>query len=298
MLIPILKAVRGLAAAVVIAFGLATAPPLLAQTGGAAALNADPRTTVVATVGSETVYLVEILEMAQQLPEQYRSLPLSTVYPELLRRAVNARLIAAAGRAAGYADDERVTERLREIEGQIIAEVYLREKISEGITEDMLRDAYAARNASVGDGDEVKAHHILLETEDDAYAVIDDLVNGSDFADLATERSTGPSAASGGDLGWFGANQMVPEFSDAAFSLAPGEFTTEPVKTQFGWHVILVEDRRETESPSFEDVRSQLATEVSQTLLSDLLQDLRRDKAMTLYNYDGGPFQAPPDARN
>jgi peptidyl-prolyl cis-trans isomerase C len=106
--------------------------------------------------------------------------------------------------------------------------------------------------------EQIKARHILVETEDKAKGVIADLKKGGDFAALARERSTGPSASDGGKLGFFGRGQMVPAFEAAAFKLKKGAFTEIPVKTQFGWHVILVEDRKKSEAPSFEDVEKYL----------------------------------------
>jgi peptidyl-prolyl cis-trans isomerase C len=254
----------------------------------------DSTITVVATVGEETVYLAEILQMAQRLPEQYKKLPLPTVYPGLLQRAINARLIASAGRAAGYAENAQVKKRLRDAESQIISEIFLIETVRDRITEEAVRKSYEERKASFAGGDQVKARHILLETEEVAREVIAEMVKGGDFAGLAAKHSTGPSAASGGDLGWFAEGQMVPEFSTAAFALAPGEFTTEPVKTQFGWHVILVEDRKTAEAPPFEQARQQLASDMSERILREMLEALRKETKVEQFNFDGGPMPQAP----
>ena len=292
----ILKLACAAVAVFVTMAGTAVPVAVMAQTQSQAAPDqiADPETTVVAKVGSETVYLVEVLRMAEQLPEQYRRLPLSTVYPNLLQRAVDARLVARAGRKAGYAEHALVKERLRVVEGQIISEVYLKERIGDAITEEMLQEAYTKRNQGQSGGEELKARHVLVDSEAEAREIIGELEGGADFATLASERSTGPSATSGGDLGWFGREQMVPEFSDAAFSLESGRFTSEPVKTQFGWHVILVEDRRETAPPSFDEMRQQLAGQLSQERLIAMLEDLRTQDDVTLFSYDGSPLTVAP----
>ena len=254
----------------------------------------DPTITVVATVGEETVYLAEILQMAQRLPEQYKKLPLPAVYPSLLQRAIDARLIATAGRAAGYAENTQVKKRLHDAESQIISEIFLTEAVGDRITDEALRKRYEERKASFAGGDQVKARHILLETEEVAREVIAEMAKGGDFAALAAKHSTGPSATSGGDLGWFAEGQMVPEFSAAAFALAPGELTTEPVKTQFGWHVILVEDRKTGEAPPFEQARQQLASDMSQTILREMLEVLRKETKVEQFNFDGGPMPQAP----
>lgn len=122
---------------------------------------------------------------------------------------------------------------------------------------------------------EYKARHILLETQGEAIAVISDLEGGSDFAELAKEKSTGPSGPSGGDLGWFPPEQMVAEFSSAVVALGDGEFTKAPVQTQFGWHVILREDSRESPPPPFDSVTDVLKQQVEQQKLRDYIAGLR-----------------------
>jgi peptidyl-prolyl cis-trans isomerase C len=291
----IAKTARVRLAIAAIAASLFVPHHLAAQTGAQPqGVLPDSTTTVVATVGEETVYLAEILQMAQRLPEQYKKLPLPTVYPGLLQRAINARLIASAGRAAGYAKNTQVKKRMRDAESQIISEIFLIETVRDRITEEAVRKSYEERKASFAGGDQVKARHILLETEEVAREVIAEMVKGGDFAGLATKHSTGPSAASGGDLGWFAEGQMVPEFSTAAFALAPGEFTTEPVKTQFGWHVILVEDRKTAEAPPFEQARQQLASDMSERILREMLEALRKETKVEQFNFDGGPMPQAP----
>lgn len=284
--------------------GLMFSNPILAQTGGQPAAAPgqlpDPTKTVVARIAGEEILLIEILRMAERLPDQYKQLPLPAVYPSLLQRAIDARLVAAAGRAAGYADNDEVKRRLRDAESQIISEIYLTSTVSEKVTEDALRAEYEKRKDTMSGGDQVSARHILLESEEDARAVIAELDKGGDFAALASDKSTGPSAASGGDLGWFGKGQMVPEFSDAAFALDPGTYTKEPVQTQFGWHVILVEDRKAGEAPPFEQARQQLSSDLSGQILQEMLSDLRAKTEVERYNFDGGPMPetAPAAPKN
>ncbi|MDG2284159.1 MAG: peptidylprolyl isomerase [Alphaproteobacteria bacterium] len=278
--------------------GLLLAGPALAQTGTQPSATPtqlpDPMKTVVARVMGEEIFLAEILRMAERLPEQYKKLPLPAVYPSLLQRSIDARLVAAAGYAAGYADNEEVKNRLKAAESQIISEIYLTDAVGKRITEDALREEYERRKAKMTGGDQIKARHILLESEEDARAVIEELNKGGDFGELAADKSTGPSASNGGDLGWFGEGQMVPEFSEAAFGMEPGNFTTEPVKTQFGWHVILVEDRKASEPPTFEQTRQQLSSEMSGTILQEMLGGLREKTEVERFNFDGGPMPEGP----
>ncbi len=122
---------------------------------------------------------------------------------------------------------------------------------------------------SVSPEKQLKARHILVKTEDEAKEIIKELEGGADFAELAKAKSTGPSGTKGGDLGTFGKGQMVPEFEAAAFALEVGEFSKEPVKTQFGFHVIKVEDKLDQPLPTFEEAREQLR----QLLLTEAYAD-------------------------
>ncbi len=122
---------------------------------------------------------------------------------------------------------------------------------------------------------EYKARHILLKTKEDAEKVITELDMGGDFAELAKNKSTGPSSKQGGDLGWFAPQQMVPEFSSALLQLKKGKYTKEPVQTKFGWHVIKLEDTRNAEPPKFDDVKQRLKQNVEQQRLSDYIKTLR-----------------------
>ena len=122
---------------------------------------------------------------------------------------------------------------------------------------------------------EFKARHILVETQGEATALIGELEGGADFAELAQENSPGPSASTGGDLGWFPPDRMVAEFSAAVQQLQDGEFTKEPVQTQFGWHVILREDSREATPPTFESLSNALRQQVEQQKLQSYLESLR-----------------------
>lgn len=123
---------------------------------------------------------------------------------------------------------------------------------------------------------EYKARHILVDTQGEAQDIIGELEGGADFAELATEKSTGPSGPSGGDLGWFSADRMVPEFSQAVMALEDGAYTQDSVRTQFGWHVILREDSRESTPPPFESMRDVLKQRVEGQKLQDFLKSLRK----------------------
>tara|TARA_E500000305_G_scaffold29739_1_gene22702 strand:+ start:3875 stop:4765 length:891 start_codon:yes stop_codon:yes gene_type:complete len=252
----------------------------------------DPATTIVATVDGEPVYLSEILLQIQQLPQQYQQAPMEQIYPPMLDRVIDSRLIAKAAREAGIQDRAEVKARVEQAESGIISEVYMTDIVKDAVDEDALRKRYEETIKGDADaGEEVKARHILVANEDDAKAIIEELKKGADFAKLAAEKSTGPSGSSGGDLGYFTADAMVPEFSEAAFAMKVGEFTEAPVQTQFGWHVIKVEDRRAVQPPSFEQVQPQLAQDMTREILTKAVEELRSGVDIKRFGPDGSPLQ-------
>jgi len=181
------------------------------------------------------------------------------------------------------------------LEEQVLQRVLLERQINEQITETALREAYDKMIADAVTAEQINARHILVESEADAKQVIEELNGGADFAELAKTKSTGPSGPKGGDLGYFEKGQMVPEFSEAAFALKIGEFTKEPVKTQFGWHVIKLEDRRTAEPPSFEASQDQLKAQLSQQIGSVYIKGLRETATIERFKMDGTPEEVKPE---
>ena len=201
-----------------------------------------------------------------QTPEQRRARALSDI--------IGVRALAAKGEEAGLANAD-LDRRVAFLRDRELHNAYLTQTIEPSITEALLRERYEQEVGRSEPVEEIRARHILLESEEDARAVIEELEGGADFAELARARSTGPSATTGGDLGYFGPGQMVPAFDAAARALAPGEFSPEPVQTQFGFHVIKVEDTRKLEPPAFEQVREQVRELVTRERYIETLRDAR-----------------------
>jgi len=225
-------------------------------------------------VNGEEIRASEVMAMAQQLPPQYQA-QLPQIFPALVDRVIDMRLISAAASESGLADDPEVQAIVAAAEADAIRQVFLQRQIAEATTEAAVEAEYQSYVIENPPATEIKARHILLESEEDAEAVIAELDGGADFATLAKERSTGPSGPNGGDLGFFGEGQMVESFSNAAFALEPGTYTKEPVETQFGWHVILVEETRETVPPSLEEVRDELNQRIARRKVEGVLAGLR-----------------------
>lgn len=180
--------------------------------------------------------------------------------------------------ADALADDGRVKAQIelqtRSILAQAVASEFLKNNAA---TEEEMVAAYNEQ-LKANPPLEFKARHILVETQGEALALITELDGGADFAELAKEKSTGPSGPNGGDLGWFGPNQMVAPFSEAVAALDNGAYSKSPVQTQFGWHVILREDSRQSTPPTLESVRDVVKQRVEQQKLQDYLAQLRESK--------------------
>ena len=232
---------------------------------------------VLATVNGEEILESEVRATQQGLPQQYRQLPFEMLKPMLVDREINQRLLMLAGQDAGLADDEEVKNQLAALERRLVAETYLERAIAEKVTDDAIKAHYDEFIKTNEPEPQVHARHILLENEEDAKAVIAELDDGADFVELAKEKSTGPSGPNGGDLGFFNKGDMVAPFAEAAFAMEPGTYSKEPVQTQFGWHVILVEEKKDGVQQSLEEIRQQMEAEVTQQAVQDLIEELRSD---------------------
>jgi peptidyl-prolyl cis-trans isomerase C len=183
---------------------------------------------------------------------------------------------------AGIADNPEVAFQLKMQESELLARSLMREKFANiSFTDEELLEAYNQQMANT-DTHEYKARHILLKSEDEAQAVIEALRNGADFVTLAQERSTGPSGPNGGDLGWFKASRMVPPFADAVKSMNKGDVSVAPVQTDFGYHVIKLEDMREIEQPDFESIREQVQQNLIKQAINDYINGIRDNAVIVI----------------
>lgn len=231
--------------------------------------TAEPE-TVVATVNGQDITLGHMIVAFASLPEQYQQYPSDILFQGILDQ-----LVQQSALAQNFDGDlpARVTLSLENERRSLIAGEEIETATAAALTEDAFRAAYESKYSSGTAGEEYNASHILVETEEEANTIIGDLAGGADFAETAKEKSTGPSGASGGELGWFGTGQMVPEFEEAVVALEPSA-VSEPVQTQFGWHVIKLNDRRPVEAPELEDVRDELALEIQRAAVEAHIETL------------------------
>jgi len=249
---------------------------------------------VVAVVNGQQVRLSE-LEVAQQaLPPQYRNMPIQAVFPALLDRIIDSKLVVADGRKNKVTDDAAFKKRMAFVEDQVLQDFWLQREIAKRVTPEKMQQRYQERLKSTPAEEEVRARHILVATEDEAKALIAELKKGGAFDKLAKEKSTDKaSGAEGGDLGWFKKSDMVKEFADAAFALKKGELTEIPIKTQFGYHMILLDDRRQAPPPAFEEMAEPLKEELARETVTALLDQLRSAAKIEKFTMDGSKPEPP-----
>jgi peptidyl-prolyl cis-trans isomerase C len=231
---------------------------------------------VLARVEGQEIRWRDIVAALRDLPKEYHE-QIGVIFPALLERQIDTRLIALAGKDADLDEDEEVRRKVAKFEEQAISDAYIQQRIDEKVTEAMLRERYDAYLAGLEAKIQVRARHILLKREVDAAAVIESLDRGADFAELARRHSFGPSAERGGDLGYFLRDSMVPEFAEAAFALDVGGYSRMPVKTDYGWHVIKVEDRRAETKVPFDQMRPRLREDLGREVIDDVLKSLRAE---------------------
>ncbi len=247
---------------------------------------------IVATINGSPIHSSEIDRAREALPAQYQQMPLKMMYKTLLNQVIDRKLIVSAARSAGLDKDPEFATRMATLEERLMQEMFLQRRFDAGITKEKLRQRHESTKSKVAGEPEVRARHILVKSEKEAIAIIAALNKGADFAATAKQKSTGPSGAKGGDLGYFKRGAMVKPFSAAAFLLKKGEITQKPVKTRFGWHIIKVEDVRRAKAPSFKKREQQLRREMSKEIFQSEVKQLRKKASIERFNMDGSPLAA------
>ncbi|RVT82043.1 peptidylprolyl isomerase [Rhodobacteraceae bacterium CCMM004] len=240
----------------------AAAAMFLGLAGAAPAQDAD---TVVATVDGTEITLGHMIVLAERLPDQYLQLPDQELFDGILQQLIQQTALGATQEAT-----RRTDLILENEERALLASDAIRALAEAAVTDEALEELYRTRYAEAEPEREFNAAHILVETEEEAQAIVTELEGGADFATLAREKSTGPSGPNGGDLGWFSAGMMVPEFETAVMALEPGAVSA-PVQTQFGWHVIKLNEVRDKPIPTLDQVRPELADTLQQAAVEEAI---------------------------
>ena len=279
------RLLAGALGAVALAAFLAFSPAVRAQ-------DADP---VIARVNGVDIRQSDLAtaedevgsSMPQMAPDQKREY--------LVTYLTDVVILAQAAEKQNIANRDDVKHRLAFERNKVLMETLLQDTGKAALTDDALHKVYDEAVKQMPPEEEVHARHILVPTEDEAKEIEAELKKGADFATLAKEKSKDPGAADGGDLGYFTKDQMVPEFSEAAFKLDRGQIS-DPVHTKFGWHIIKVEDKRIKPTPTFDEVKPQLENFVAHKAQAELVASLRKDA--TIERLDKAPPAADPSTLN
>ena len=240
---------------------------------------------VVATVDKEKIYLEEVMRLVEQLPQEFKDKPLETYFSDIINDIIDTKLAAKIAKSENLMLEPKIANNMEIASNRVLAEAWISKKIKEKITEKEIKSAYDTFIADKKSREEISVKHILVKEEKEAINIIDELENGADFSDLAREKSIGPSGPSGGDLGYFTKGDMVPAFDTAAFSLEIGTFTSEPVQTQFGWHVIILQDKRFATPPKFAEVEIQIRQNLINQNLALIFEKLRSKAKINVKNF-------------
>jgi len=202
----------------------------------------------------------------------------------VLDMVVDRTLLTQAAQKTDVAKSDEYKKQLAELKNGLLLDVWMKKMMSDiekSLTKEKLEAHYTKNKEQYGTPKQLKARHILVKTEDEGKALIKELSEAKDktakFIELAKSKSTGPSGANGGDLGWFPLDRMVPEFSKAADTLKKGEFTTTPVKTQFGYHIIMLDDRKDASTKKFEEVQDVIKEELTHEAFGKKVQELTKE---------------------
>jgi peptidyl-prolyl cis-trans isomerase C len=270
---------------------LQPAPPAVKQDDAARPAN-DP---LVATVEGHMIGLSDVGRAVSSLPENLRRLPFPTLFPVVLDRVIDHKVLVEMARREHLENDPEARREIDAATDRILEGVLLRREALPQVTEDAIETRYARQYAGRTASEETHARHILVASEEEANRLIDLLGKGADFATLAKQYSKDPDGANGGDLGFFRRDQVWPDFADVAFALPPGQYSKTPIHNEFGWHIVKVEERRIVPPPSYAQMREVLRKELLDEAVRRVIEQARSQVLIHKYNIDGSVLAAVPD---
>jgi peptidyl-prolyl cis-trans isomerase C len=271
---------------------LAVAAFLLAPCATLRAQDSDP---VVARANGVDIHQSDLALAEEEIGNSMPQMPADQKHDYLVTYLADVIVLSQAAEQQQLANRDDVKRRLAFDHNRVLMEALLRKAGEAAVTDDAMHQVYDQAVKQMANEEEVHARHILVPTEDEAKAIEAELKKGADFATLAKEKSKDPGAADGGDLGYFTKDQMVPEFSAAAFKLEKGQIS-DPVHTQFGWHIIKVEDKRIKPTPTFDQVKPQLENYVAHHAEAELVDNLRKSAKIERLDQPATPSPAPNPA--
>ncbi|MBE6462703.1 MAG: peptidylprolyl isomerase [Alphaproteobacteria bacterium] len=245
--------------------------------------NAGANKGIAAKINGETIYINDLKQSYADHPQIKDRVPFEEFYAKTLDVFVNSKLVYQAAKAAKIEETPEFNRQLVTAKEDLARKLYLEKMVEEKVTDEEVKKLYDEYTSKFESQKEVKAKHILVDTEEKAKEVIAKLKKGEDFEKLASQYSKDQVA----DLGYFTKEMMVPEFSKAAFSMNKGEYSKTPVKTEFGYHVILVDDARASKPLELKEVEAQLKNMVTQKVVAEIFEELRNSAKIEKYTLEG-----------
>ncbi len=259
----------------------------------------DPKGTnpVVASVDGYPVYLQDLGDAMRVLPEPLRDMPFETLYPVLVDRLVDHQALVIMAKRVGLEESPAVAREIKRATERILEAAYLDQDIRPKVSDQQVLAAYQRQFANRPAAEEVRARHILVPTEQEARQIIEELRRGADFATLARERSKDPDAKNGGDVGFFRREQVWPAFGDLTFSLQPGQIANHPIRNEFGWHVVKVDERRQVAVPGYSEIEQALRQELTAQAVRGAIEEAKSKVVIRRFNLDGTELDTGPRFR-
>lgn len=247
----------------------------------------DPGNPVVANVNGEEITRLEVFNFIQTLPPNIRQQPVQQLFPLALNQVVTAKIIEDKTEGVKLDNDAEVKAQLAAAKENIVRSVYIQKQVEKKVTEDRLKAAYDTYKSTFPEVQEAKASHILVDDEKLAKDLTKQLEEGADFAELAKANSKDGTASNGGQLGYFTEAEVVPEFAKAAFALEAGAVTGKPVKSEFGYHVIKLEEKRQRPAAEYEQIKPYLEGELRRAALDEVVSEWRKSAKVETFDING-----------
>src|SRR6202165_2276908 len=259
-------------------------------------VRAEDANPVLAKVNGTEIRQSDVALAEEELGPSLAQMDPATKKDNVLSFLIDMKIVSKAAEDKKVENSEEFKKRLAFTRNRLLMDSLLATEGKAATTDEAMKKVYEDASKQITGEQEVHARHILVETEDEAKSIKEELSKGADFAELAKKKSKDPGASDGGDLGFFTKDQMVPEFSSVAFALEPGKIS-DPVKSQFGWHIIKVEEKRNRQAPAFEQVKGQIETYVTRKAQADYVAKLREAAKVERMDQAAAAPAAKPEAK-
>ena len=246
----------------------------------------DPDTITAAKVNDHIISAKDVLIALEKLPEKIKEQPLPSIYPKLINELINQHLIAQQAYKEKLDQNKKVLSEINKSKEQIMAKFWLKKFLDTQAQENNIKAFYNNYLKTFKVSKEFNASHILVKERKSATKIIEKLNNKSNFSELAKEFSIGPSGKNGGNLNWFGPGKMVQSFEEATFALNKGQITQKPIQTKFGYHIILLNDIRESKPKKLSEIEQQIIKIIKKKSLLKLEKKLKKNQKITINKFE------------